>query len=384
MNENTPEVLDNAWFQEHCFGDVNTEQFREMSMALTASYDQRWCQPTNGYPGVPVQRLFFAPPVPANTVAIPDHSSVLDVTAPIMSQRHLHPTTTSNGITHVSQPGAHMDQYSNWGLWMPLSTSQIESPRLEVNVHEMCRINCSPEIFLQSGSAAQCPSYPTPSSPGESSAQGYSPATSSESQEDGHDVAQECLEAWKKLPLDAVIVTGSRMFVPQKLYKPPTQRYIEGVTLSPPIIFLTEGPSEWGIPLVDALNGELRRLLGKDDLVLEDCGPSVSIRIDWPGYSSFKRYIPSRNFRKKKGPITKGRLAKNLATTTHQFIQKMSGKAMEDGADAKWKVGSLHIKVEDLILVSLHHVSQGSWQPQFRMRQMMPNQITHHQLLRRR
>ncbi|KAF8845189.1 hypothetical protein BDN67DRAFT_962135 [Paxillus ammoniavirescens] len=240
--------------------------------------------------------------------------------------------------------------------------SQIEPPQLQ--------------------SATQCPSYPIPPSPGQSSAQGYRSATSSGSQDDGRNVAQECLDAWKQIPLDAVIVTGSQTFVPQKLYKPRTERYIEGVTLLPPIIFLTEGPSEWGIPLVDVLNGELKRLLGKDDLVLEGCGPSVSIRINWPGYSSFKRYIPSRNFRKTKGPITKGRLAKNLAITTRQFIPRKSIKAVEDDADAKWKIGSSHIKVEDLILVSLHHVSKGSWQPQFRMRQTTPNQISHRQLLR--
>lgn len=38
------------------------------------------------------------------------------------------------------------------------------------------------------------------------------------------------------------------------------------------------------------------------------------------------------------------------------------------GAEKIWRVGVQHIKVEDLILVSLHHVSKGSWQPHFRLR----------------
>lgn len=46
----------------------------------------------------------------------------------------------------------------------------------------------------------------------------------------------------------------------------------------------------------------------------------------------------------------------------------MSNKPLDFGAERGWKVGPQHIKMEDLILVSLHHVSKGSWQPQFRLR----------------
>ena len=43
---------------------------------------------------------------------------------------------------------------------------------------------------------------------------------------------------------------------------------------------------------------------------------------------------------------------------------------MEDGSDEKWRIGDRpgDIKVEDLMLVSIHHVSLGSWQPQLRLR----------------
>lgn len=46
----------------------------------------------------------------------------------------------------------------------------------------------------------------------------------------------------------------------------------------------------------------------------------------------------------------------------------MSNKPLEVDAERSWKVGTQHIKMEDLILVSLHHVSKGSWQPHFRLR----------------
>jgi hypothetical protein len=49
-------------------------------------------------------------------------------------------------------------------------------------------------------------------------------------------------------------------------------------------------------------------------------------------------------------------------------MQTMSQRPMEIGSDPQWRVGPNHITLDDLILVSLHHVSQGSWQPQLRLR----------------
>jgi len=43
---------------------------------------------------------------------------------------------------------------------------------------------------------------------------------------------------------------------------------------------------------------------------------------------------------------------------------------MEEGSEEKWRIGDRpgDIKVEDLMLVSIHHVSLGSWQPHLRLR----------------
>lgn len=84
--------------------------------------------------------------------------------------------------------------------------------------------------------------------------------------------------------MDAIVVTGSNKFVPQKLYRPFTEadkeRYLERVSLSPPIIFETKEPLEWGISLEDVRSGKTQRLVDKNVPVLQDCGPSVSIRIN--------------------------------------------------------------------------------------------------------
>jgi len=68
------------------------------------------------------------------------------------------------------------------------------------------------------------------------------------------------------------------------MYKPHTgsdrRRYVEEVRLSWPIIFEVEHPSEWGIPLDDALKSRTKNLIDKDALMFDGCGPSVSIRLE--------------------------------------------------------------------------------------------------------
>ncbi|KAJ7695079.1 hypothetical protein B0H17DRAFT_931005, partial [Mycena rosella] len=163
-------------------------------------------------------------------------------------------------------------------------------------------------------------------------------------------------------------------FVPQLMYKPHTnsdrRRYVEEVDMEAPIHFWVENPSECGIPLSDALHSRVRRLLKRDETVFEGRGPSVSIRLEWPGYRQWSRQIPTKDFRSPPGPITRAKLAKNVAKCVQRFIQERHGQPMEDDADARWRVGPgpNQIKLEDLILVSIHHVSMGSWQPHLRLR----------------
>lgn len=48
----------------------------------------------------------------------------------------------------------------------------------------------------------------------------------------------------------------------------------------------------------------------------------------------------------------------------------MEDVRMEEDADPRWRVGKGpgRIGLNDLVLVSMHHVSMGSWQPQLRLR----------------
>ncbi|KAI0372748.1 hypothetical protein BV20DRAFT_939270 [Pilatotrama ljubarskyi] len=159
--------------------------------------------------------------------------------------------------------------------------------------------------------------------------------------------------------------------VPQLDYRPHTQsdrrRYVEQVQLEAPILFFVQNPSALGIPLKDAINNRFMNLQGRDDPMFEGRGPSVSIRLNWPGYAPWSRQIPTRDFRSPPHPITRAKLAKNVAKTIKRFIEDMEKTHMEDQSQARWRVGGRHIRLEDMLLVGLQHVSMGSWQAHVRL-----------------
>ncbi|KAF9462936.1 hypothetical protein BDZ94DRAFT_1282779 [Collybia nuda] len=167
-------------------------------------------------------------------------------------------------------------------------------------------------------------------------------------------------------------------FVPQQMYRPHTnsdrRRYVEEVDLEAPLYFWMENPTECGIPLIDALHSRVKHLRGREELVFEGRGPSISVRLQWPGYRQWSRQIPTKDFRSPPGPITMSKLAKNVAKCVQRFIESNRNHPLEDDTDARWKVGTRQneIKLEDLILVSMHHVSMGSWQPHLRLARSSP------------
>ncbi|KAI0731285.1 hypothetical protein C8Q76DRAFT_766644 [Earliella scabrosa] len=159
--------------------------------------------------------------------------------------------------------------------------------------------------------------------------------------------------------------------VPQKTYRPHTlsdrRRYVEEVQLEEPIMFYTNNPAGCGILLKDAFASKFSTLEGRDDAMFVGRGPSVSIRLNWPGYAPWSRQIPTRDFRSPPHPITRAKLARNVAKTIQRFVQEMEDQAQEDVSEAKWRVGSRGIQLNDLVLVGLQHVSMGSWQAHVRL-----------------
>ncbi|KAH0836606.1 hypothetical protein J3R83DRAFT_8306 [Lanmaoa asiatica] len=246
-------------------------------------------------------------------VAIPDDSRIQDIAAQwptsAMSQFPPRELSAPNSLTVSYWSGT--NEVALATEYRPTftepATSRIELPGTETS-HDKSGISL----------------HSSPTSPGGLSTS-IGSTSESPSQAGNQSSSQECYTQWKKIPVDAIVVTGSNRFVPQTLYKPFTEadkeRYLERVSLSPPIIFVTKAPNEWGVSLEDVRNGKTNHLVDKNAPVLQNCGPSVSIRINWPGYSPFKRQISSRNWRKTKGPITKEKLAQILAKTTSRFIE---------------------------------------------------------------
>ncbi|KDQ61577.1 hypothetical protein JAAARDRAFT_123166 [Jaapia argillacea MUCL 33604] len=156
--------------------------------------------------------------------------------------------------------------------------------------------------------------------------------------------------------------------VPQKMYRPQTssdrRRYIDEVRFDPPIYFGRD--QLHGVPLNEILNGNGQIYNGSEE-VFKNCGPSISIRINWRGYEPWSKQIPTKNWKNPPGPITRQKLAKQVARRIEEFVDCMKSCEMDEEADQRWRVGSHGISVSNLTLVSLHHVSKGSWQPQLRV-----------------
>ena len=91
--------------------------------------------------------------------------------------------------------------------------------------------------------------------------------------------------------------------------------------------------------------------------------------MQWPGYRQWSRQIPTKDFRSPPQPITLAKLAKNVAKCVQRFMADRKGAPQEEDADPRWRIGDgpNDVKLDDLVLVSIHHVSLGSWQPQLRL-----------------
>ncbi|KZV68960.1 hypothetical protein PENSPDRAFT_633727 [Peniophora sp. CONT] len=157
--------------------------------------------------------------------------------------------------------------------------------------------------------------------------------------------------------------------IPQSKYRPhiaaDRDRYVNKVQLHDPICFNTTDPAVVGIGLSDALAGKYQQLDDRDDRLFQQSGPSVSIRISWAGcYPSWSRQIPTRDFKNPPGPVTRSKVAKNVARSVQRFIDEMNTRALEEDSDIGWAVGRARngIVLEDLALVRLENVSKGSWQ----------------------
>ncbi|KAI0676598.1 hypothetical protein C8Q78DRAFT_1073388 [Trametes maxima] len=122
--------------------------------------------------------------------------------------------------------------------------------------------------------------------------------------------------------------------------------YAEEIQLELPIPFFTTDPVGLGFPLTDAIRGWSTRLIDRDDPMFPGRGPSVSIKLN------------------------------NVAKVIKRFIDECEGITLEeddnDDGKTRWHVDTgcgdnEGIRLEDLMLLGLQHVSMGSWQAHVRL-----------------
>ncbi|KIJ63114.1 hypothetical protein HYDPIDRAFT_29803 [Hydnomerulius pinastri MD-312] len=153
----------------------------------------------------------------------------------------------------------------------------------------------------------------------------------------------------------------------------PQARYAAGATQNfnfsdgkrESVKFNLERPVELGIRISDILDGHenFLRLEDRKGLVEAMGKTTVSLRFQWPGYQLWTKAVASKNWKRSRSPLTREKLAEVVAKAVQQFI-KDHRNAPCDVDNTAWRVGPNGIQVADVVLVALHHVSTGSWQPE--------------------
>ncbi|KAI0300619.1 hypothetical protein B0F90DRAFT_1721829 [Multifurca ochricompacta] len=166
------------------------------------------------------------------------------------------------------------------------------------------------------------------------------------------------------LLLDCTIRTSLGTVVPQNRWAPSDEvdirRHVEGATLQLPVFFVNQmgGVGFW---LPDILQGRDRDLYNGNMAAPLGGRSTTHIRINWPGYVSWRRQIPTRDETRDRKPITLARFMKHIGTSVDRFFKDCAaGGHMPDGP---WRIGADGITHGHVKVIGAVHVSAGSWMP---------------------
>lgn len=163
----------------------------------------------------------------------------------------------------------------------------------------------------------------------------------------------------ERLPIELTSRPGP--LVPQKAYNAP---FLGG-----------KRPMQIGFQFVGGVPGVPMRLLqdtGAMDLPIEGASSipfpesvasTITLRIWWPGYVQYARRM---TMRKATGLLMRSELAMAVTEVYKEFIEEGREDPKECG-QAKWRVGRSRITINDLVLLRMFQVSQGSWQADVRL-----------------
>ncbi|KAH9961171.1 hypothetical protein BGW80DRAFT_1360468 [Lactifluus volemus] len=128
-----------------------------------------------------------------------------------------------------------------------------------------------------------------------------------------------------------------------------------------PIFFVHKNKVDLGLSLIHATAGDCGMLLGAlTEAPVGTCS-SMYVRIKWPGYDDWYSQILTKDQTQTRTTISLEKLAKRVAIAVCKLLDEA---AQMDGHDPAWRVGGYTgIRKEDVNLIGLVQVSQGSWQP---------------------
>jgi len=149
--------------------------------------------------------------------------------------------------------------------------------------------------------------------------------------------------------------------IPQRPYRRPKGDPLEEHRLGELITFQVHG--KCGIPLERALRCVYGGLAERDDPMFVGSRTSISIRIEWLGCQPWAQQMRTKDWKRKPSPITKAKLATEVAKKVDRFLLDMRHTPRGCHGDAP---SPGHIDTSRLALVALEHVSQASWQPHLR------------------
>jgi len=155
---------------------------------------------------------------------------------------------------------------------------------------------------------------------------------------------------------------GGSACIRQRPYRRPKGDPLADDHIGELITFQVHG--QCGMPLMSALRCVYSGLSGRDDPMFVGSRSSISIRLEWPDCPPWAQQMRTKDWRRKPSPITKAKLATEIAKKVNHFLKDMRRAHRGRQGDI---FSPSHLDINRLVLVALEHVSIASWQPHFRL-----------------
>ncbi|KAF8498670.1 hypothetical protein F5888DRAFT_1690907 [Russula emetica] len=137
------------------------------------------------------------------------------------------------------------------------------------------------------------------------------------------------------------------------------RRYVNQIQFRMPVFFVGIDGS-LGVPVLNAAAGHMQARDPHLALPLQT-KTTTKIRIAWPGYSPSEHQVQLRDQTPTKNLITFDRFVKNVGSRVRRFLMECGERVPVQ--HSKWMVGHGNITSDEVMLIGIVQVSEGSWMP---------------------